>query len=1182
VLTGRRSFSSTNLASAGGTLDSPQSVVGNWCDLRPPTVAEELVACIWGELLNRGGLGPYDDFFALGGYPGLVPRMLARVKQVFNADLPVSSIFEAPVLSDFANLACGRESVSEWSVRPGIAEEAPVMSCQQSRAWRSQRHSGDARSQSIQMAWRLDGNLNIEAMRRAWEEVVRRHEILRTTFDIFDDKPVPQPRRATRWDLRVSKIGEEELAARLDELARRRFDLKKDIPIRVSLMRLAPSVHVLLVVLHSVAADEISASLLIREVSELCAGREPELSPVPYAGWVLSEMWWLGSPEAQRQLDYWKRTLAGCPALDLPLDRPRLAAPTLNRAKIGFRVDAGAVRELAARLGMTPHMVFLGAFAVLIRRYCRQDDFVIGTLSPNRACDRVTALIGPLASVIPLRIRCRGNPTFVELLHKVRETVLDAERNDRLPFEKVLAAEQNISTLVRVMCNWVPDLHADPALPGIQATRIEDSFGGSTCPFAESELTFDISGAGRWFDVNLDYNSELFERNTAERMGQQLGGLLNSVAGNPGQKIMDLPMLTSEERQRLLFHWNTVPSAHQTFCVHRLFEEQVSRTPDRTAVSFGQERLSYFELNARANRLAHRLRAKGVGPEKLVTVCLGRSVDLVVALVAVLKSGGAYVPIDPAYPEERRRIILEDCNSWILIDQEFLEQEPLEGFGDTNPLSETTPANLAYVIYTSGSTGTPKGVEITHACVSRLFSATADWFQFDENDVWTLFHSAAFDFSVWELWGPLLTGGKLVVVSYAVSRVPEEFRALLSRERVTVLNQTPSAFRGLISADATTSRDYPLSLRYVIFGGEKLEFEILRPWFERHGDDHPRLINMYGITETTVHVTWRPVRMADLAGGCHSMIGARIPDLQVYVLDEYLNPVPVGVPGELCIAGAGLARGYLNRPELTREKFVPHPFSSNAGQKLYRSGDLGRFHANGDIQYLGRIDQQVKIRGFRIEPGEIEHTLARHPEIAQCVVQAAKGPDGEVRLAAWVAAKAFAAPTADSLREFLRCCLPEYMLPSAFLVLNKLPLNENGKVDREALPPAWPQTRVDCKDQVIKEQNGTCAAAFDKTVEENIAAAWSIALGMNEIVFDRNFFDLGGDSLRLLTVRAELQKIWGREVSLTSMLQYPTVQSFAAYIRDGRLGSRLSNVRERAIRLRQGLSRRVSDKTGES
>ncbi|MBV6280273.1 amino acid adenylation domain-containing protein, partial [Pseudomonas aeruginosa] len=584
----------------------------------------------------------------------------------------------------------------------------------------------------------------------------------------------------------------------------------------------------------------------------------------------------------------------------------------------------------------------------------------------------------------------------------------------------------------------------------------------------------------------------------------------------PRQRLGELPLLDAPERRQTLSEWN--PAQRECAVqgtLQQRFEEQARQRPQAVALILDEQRLSYGELNARANRLAHCLIARGVGADVPVGLALERSLDMLVGLLAILKAGGAYLPLDPAAPEERLAHILDDSGVRLLLTQgHLLEHLPrqagvevlaidglvLDGYAESDPLTTLSADNLAYVIYTSGSTGKPKGTLLTHRNALRLFSATEAWFGFDERDVWTLFHSYAFDFSVWEIFGALLYGGRLVIVPQWVSRSPEDFYRLLCREGVTVLNQTPSAFKQLMamacSADMATQQP---ALRYVIFGGEALDLQSLRPWFQRFGDRQPQLVNMYGITETTVHVTYRPVSEADLEGGLVSPIGGTIPDLSWYILDRDLNPVPRGAVGELYIGRAGLARGYLRRPGLSATRFVPNPFPGGAGERLYRTGDLARFQADGNIEYIGRIDHQVKVRGFRIELGEIEAALAGLAGVRDAVVLAHDGVGG-TQLVGYVVADSAedAERLRESLRESLKRHLPDYMVPAHLMLLERMPLTVNGKLDRQALP----QPDASLSQQAYR--------APGSELEQRIAAIWAEILGVERVGLDDNFFELGG------------------------------------------------------------------------
>ncbi len=612
--------------------------------------------------------------------------------------------------------------------------------------------------------------------------------------------------------------------------------------------------------------------------------------------------------------------------------------------------------------------------------------------------------------------------------------------------------------------------------------------------------------------------------------------------------------------------------------VHGRFEAQVARSPEAIALSLGERSVSYGTLNRRANQLANFLRKRGVGPDVFVGICADRTIELVVGLLGILKAGGTYVPIDPQYPPDRRAFMLRDSKSPVILTQRALAADfadpatqvvlldgdwgAIAAESDANPEPSVGPDNLAYVIYTSGSTGVPKGTLISHHNVVRLFDATDAWFKFSPSDVWTLFHSVAFDFSVWELWGALFYGGRLVVVPFGLSRTPDAFRRLLGTEGITVLNQTPSAFRQLMRADEGAVDCAPLQLRYVIFGGEALDLKSLKPWYDRHGDARPRLVNMYGITETTVHVTYRPVSAADLDAG--SVIGVPIPDLQIHLLDTQQQPVAAGEPGEIHVGGAGVARGYLNRPELTEQRFIPDTFAAQAGQRLYKSGDLARYLPNGDLEYLGRIDQQVKIRGFRIELGEIAAEVNQDPAVRESVVIVVDSPTADKELACYLVRHTGATVDIADLRQRLRVRLPEYMVPASFTLIDGLPLTVNGKLDVKALPP--PDRRA-----------GLAAAAgfADATpLQRSIRDVWRDVMQIPEPGLDQNFFDVGGTSLHVADVHARLQTLLGREFSITELFAHSTIRALAAHFSADPKPSGAADARLRAQRQRDALSAR--------
>ncbi|HEU0079781.1 MAG TPA: amino acid adenylation domain-containing protein, partial [Longimicrobiaceae bacterium] len=813
---------------------------------------------------------------------------------------------------------------------------------------------------------------------------------------------------------------------------------------------------------------------------------------------------------------------------------------------------AQALRALARREGATLFAVLLAGFQALLARYSGSEDVPVGTAVAGRTRLETEGLIGFFVNTLVLRGDLSGGPTGRALVEQARERVLEAHVHQDVPFEKLveeLRVERTRahSPLFQAMFTFDPGAAGE----GLRLGDVEAEVLAAHGAREKFDLTLGIGDDGERLTGGLSYRTDLWEAATIERMAGHFTALLEGLARDPERRVSELPLLGAAERGLLLEEWNQAEGAYLAErTLHGLFAEQAARTPEAVAVAYEGERLSYGELERRSNRLAHRLRRLGVGPEARVALCIERSPEMLVGVLGILKAGGAYVPLDPAYPAERLAYVLEDCGAAVLVTQEALlaalprhraetvcldrdcaeiERESTEAPGDG-----AAPGSLAYVIYTSGSTGRPKGVMVTHANVVRLFRATDAWFGFGAEDVWTLFHSYAFDFSVWEIWGALLHGGRLVVVPYLTSRSPEAFLRLLRQEGVTVLNQTPSAFRQLIQAEGNVGAPSDLALRVVVFGGEALELESLRPWMDRHGDERPRLVNMYGITETTVHVTYRPITRGDLEAGRGSVIGRAIPDLRIYLLDAHGQPVPVGVAGEICVGGAGVARGYLDREELTRERFVADPF--RAGERIYRSGDLARYRADGELEYLGRADQQLKVRGFRIEPGEIEAALLAQAGVREAVV-VARGEGAERRLVAYVTGEGKV--DGRGLREGVRERLPEYMVPAAVVVLESIPLTPNGKTDRRALPdPQW-------------SAPGDAYVAPRTEVEEILCGIWSTVLGAGRVGVTDDFFGLGGHSLLATQVAARAEAALGVEVPLRALFEAPTVAGLAERVEVG-------------------------------
>ncbi|MBW8879247.1 MAG: amino acid adenylation domain-containing protein, partial [Acidobacteria bacterium] len=1142
----------------------------------PATPVEQILAGIWAEVLRLGEVGADEDFFALGGHSLLATQVVSRTREAFGVDLPLRSVFERPTVAALAAeveaLQSRERGFGASPLRPMPREGDLPLSFAQERLWFLDQLQPDSAAYNVPAAVRLTGRLDAMALAATLREIVRRHESLRTSFAVRSGRPVQVIAPSVDLSLAQVDLGSLEPGRRETEVrtltaaeARRPFDLRQAPLLRAVLVRLDGEEHALLLTLHHIASDGWSTGVLVRELVALYRAFSqgqpsplPEL-PVQYADFALWQRGWLQGEALEAQLAYWREVLAGAPVLQLATDRPRRALQSHRGADVVFRLPSEVsegVRSLSRQRGATPFMVLLAGFEGLLQRYTGQDDLIVGSTIANRTHSELEGLIGFFVNTLALRGDLSGNPDFSAVLVRVRESSLGAYAHQDLPFEKLVAELQperdlSRSPLFQVLFQ-LPDtpIDAQPVeLPGLALRSM--GAGGQTAKF---DLVLNLFNAEPVFIGLLNYNSGLFEASTAARLARHLGSLLAAAMAEPSRRLSELPLLSAEESHQLVREWNEAPAEDLgSGVLHERFAAQAARSPEATAVVCEGERLSYGDLEVRSNQLARYLVRLGGQPGDRVGLCLERSVEMAVAILGVLKAGAAYVPLDPAYPQERLAFLLADSRLPVVLTQDSLGAllpQPAAGtrvvFVDRDaeriarerasaPRVAVSAEHPAYVIYTSGSTGQPKGVVVRHGNALRLFSATERWFGFGPQDVWTLFHSYAFDFSVWEIWGALLHGGRLVVVSYWVSRSPEAFYELLRSERVTVLNQTPSAFRQLIWAEETVlaGAEPDLALRYVIFGGEALEPASLAPWFERHGDERPRLVNMYGITETTVHVTWREVGWADV-GRAVSAVGCAIPDLGVYLLDASLQPVPVGVPGEIHVGGAGLAEGYLDRPELTAERFVPNPFGE-VGSRLYRSGDLARRLPDGDLEYLGRIDHQVKIRGFRIELGEIESALVRHAAVREAVVLAVEDP--ERRLVAWTVPVAGETPSLPDLRSFLAQSLPDYMLPSALVLLEALPLTTNGKVDRRALPSPEAHRPDDA---------GSIAPRTP--LEAFVARLWQEILKVERVGISDDFFELGGNSISGAVLINRLQQELSEIVQVVVIFDHPTVESLAAYL----------------------------------
>ncbi|BDU21544.1 hypothetical protein DYGSA30_30010 [Dyella sp. GSA-30] len=1128
---------------------------------------EAMAAGLWQELLGVERAGRNDHFFELGGHSLLAARVTSRLAKAYGIAIPLSLLFEKPVLRDFVEgVAACQDRGDTLPAIPTVERQGTLaLSFAQQRLWFLAQMDGVSGTYHIPIALRLRGTLRAPALRAALDRLFARHEALRTIFGAHDGVPHVQLLAANQGmplrehDLRGRADAELALLALLDDEVHAPFDLASGPLIRASLIRLADDEHVFALNQHHVVSDGWSIGIIVRELTALYnAFSENRPDPLPglgiqypdYAAWQRK---WLSGERLRAQADYWRRTLDGAPTLlALPTDRPRPAEQSYAAAWVPMSLDASltqALKRLGQQHGATLYMTMLAGWAAVLARLSGQDDLVIGTPTANRNRREVESLIGFFVNTLALRIDLSGAPSVADLVGRVRDMALGAQAHQDLPFEQVVEIAQpprrlDHTPLFQVMFAWQNNDEGVLDFNGLRA-------GQQPLPadLVKFDLELTLSEVDGGIEGGFSFATALFDEASIVRHRDYLLRMLEAMVADAARDVTAVNLLGDAERHLLLEHFNGGTSpVYPTQCLHHAFEAQARQHPEAIALVCGARELSYDTLNRAANRLAHHLIAHGVQPDDRVALCVERGVDMVIGLLAILKAGGGYVPLDPAYSSERLALILDDAAPTLLLaDADGLsalgdaprpavvldlhEHSAWADRSDRDPrIAGLTAAHLAYVIYTSGSTGKPKGVMVEHAQVARLFESTHAVYGFDAHDVWCLFHSFAFDFSVWELWGALRYGGRLVVVPHDVVRSMPEFHRLVCEQGVTVLNQTPSAFKAFIDAQGQDPR--PDRLRYVIFGGEALEPAMLAPWYARRGDETPQLVNMYGITETTVHVTYRPMSRADI-GRSGSPIGERLADLRLYLLDAHRQPVPLGAVGELYVGGAGVARGYLHRPELNAERFLADPFVGTPEARMYRTGDLGRYLPDGQLLYLGRNDQQVKIRGFRIELGEIEARLREQAAVREVVV-VARQDGSDKRLIAYVVPHADA-PTdlALALRTHLATRLPDYMLPAAYVTLAAFPLTPNGKLDQKALP---------APDGMAFARQGYEAPIGE--IETTLAGLWQDLLGIERIGRYDHFFELGGHSLLAVQLMERLRR-QGLGTSIRALFATPVLADLA-------------------------------------
>ncbi|MBV9927471.1 MAG: amino acid adenylation domain-containing protein [Acidobacteria bacterium] len=1139
----------------------------------PRSPLEEVLASVWAELLGYGEVGVNDNFFDLGGHSLLATQLISRVREAFRVDVPLRDIFETPTVAGLAEKVAAALQLTEAPELPPIT---PVprdghlpLSFAQERLWLLHQLHPESVAYHVLRPMRIKGALDVPLLERTATEVIRRHEIYRTTVGVRDGVPVQviHPSRPVRLrviDVRDLPPAERErrVARLIEEEGRRPFDLATGPLWRLSLLQLDEADHLLMLTEHHMVHDGWTEGRLVTDFLELYAALAAGLpSPLPeltiqYADFAHWQRRTLQGEVFENLLGYWRRQLAGVPVLELPTDRPRPAVQSFRGNTLTYRFPAELMRALnvmSRREGVTLYMTLMAAFNLLLHRYSGQDDIAVGAPIANRNRLETELLTGFFVNTLVMRTDLAGDPTFRELLGRVRETALGAYAHQDMPFERLVEELQpdrslNRQPLFQVMFVLQNAPMRPLELPGldIETLRVHNET-------AKFDLLLSMREEGEHLLAVMEYSTDIFEQATVERMMQHFQNLLAGAAADPGLRLSQLQLVTEAEREQLLFAWNDTRADYpEEESLTQLFEAQVARTPDAVAALLGDEQLTYAELNRRANRLAHHLRASGVGPEVFVGICMQRSLEMMVAVLGVLKAGGAYVPLDPTYPQERLAYMLEDAGVVALLTQSHLrgvlpahaapvicldtDARLFAGESEENPARTTHAENVVYVTYTSGSTGRPKGIGMVQRPLLNLLDWMCRTTHLPAGARTVQFASLSFDVSFQDMFSTWFSGGALVLVTEAQRRDIAGLSRVLTDNRVhrifipaVALQQLAEGFCAEESAGT--------ELRKVIAGSEQLQ--VTQPLARFFGRARGcTLHNEYGPSET--HVVTALALPEDVASWpARPPIGRPISNTQIYLLDKALGPVPVGVPGELYIGGVGLARGYVGRPDLTAERFVPDHIGGRPGARLYRTGDMARYLPDGNIEFLGRQDHQVKIRGFRIELGEVEATLGQHPAVHEAIALTWERAPGDRRLVAYVVAEPGQVPTSGELRAFLLAKLPDYMVPSSFVFLAAMPLTPNGKVDRRALPVP-DQARPELEQAFVAPRGA---------LEEVLARVWGDILGIERVGVHDNFFDLGGHSLLATQVSTRVGETFQTDLPLRAIFEAPTVAGLAERLR---------------------------------
>jgi len=1122
--------------------------------ISPRTGEEQQLADIWKKLLGLHQVGIRDNFFEIGGHSILVTQLISRVRDVFNVEIQLRQIFESPTIELMAaiilELQGHKTGPDTFTIHPVKREGMLPLSFSQQRIWFHEQAQGPSPTYNLAFAVQIKGAMDEALVQRTFQMIIDRHEVLRTNFISKEGQAVQIISQGRSLTMPVIDIETVPASQRLAEAQRqidletqRPFDLERDQLLRLTLLKLESNRHILLLTMHHIISDGWSMGVILREFKtiyqSLKAGHDhplPDLA-VQYIDFAAWQRGWLQGEVLEHQLDFWKQKLSGAPALlELPTDRPRPVAESFDGDNIPLTIGPelyAALKDFSRQNGVTVFMALQAVFVLLLARYSGKDDIVIGSPVANRHNSDTETMIGYFVNSLVLRTDVSGDPSFNSLLQRVKTTDLDAFNYPHVPFEQLadrLGVKRNLShapwfQVFFVLQNApVEELRAEDLTLSLMEQRNQTSM---------FDLTLDMQEQGDAISGILQYKTALFNRGTAQRLAGYFQNLLRQVIDAPHKNVSDYTLLSADQQKLILVDFNQTERANPSErCLQQFFEEHVRKTPDKIALVSGDQELSYQELNQWANKVARYLIEAGASADSLIGISMERSLEMVVGLLGILKSGAAYVPIDPDYPAERKDFMLKDAQIKIMVTRELVKELSDYSAMDANPETRTRPQHLAYIIYTSGTTGQPKGVMIQHDSLVNYIFSIIETLGLSEQDRVLQFSSISFDAAAEEIYMTLLAGATLVLRDDEMIRSAAAFVESSVKHQISVWDM-PTAYWHQLSAEMIMKNiPLPPKIRVVLFGGEKLQAETMKKWISRY-PDQPVVFNTYGPTETTIVATVHKINHQ--AFSSHPLpevpIGRPVANLKSYILDKNLKPVPLGVPGELYFSGLGLARGYLHRPELTAQKFIPNPFSqSSEHSRLYRTGDLARYLENGDIEYGGRADRQVKIRGYRIELSEIENVLANYAGISETLVLAREHQPGQKILIAYAAVHAETKPEPRQLREYLKQRLPDYMVPSFVVVLDHFPLTVNGKVDEQALPR--PEESAEKRTDFIAPRN---------TQEETMAGLWQEVLGLGPVSIHDNFFELGGHSLLAAQLVTRIYESFKVDLPLRKLFESPTV-----------------------------------------